>query len=391
MKFCPLLFLLVFVILNRDAFTASEESVCEESAYPPDNKDLIPLYVVNLDLSPLQRWAPLIIDKRHMLHKLVDDVKELLESLAGEKIFTTLMKNLDSLAATLPYPYYEEIVGIAGYSNLPPSVITLYNVFYEVFTLCTSILAQDPDGNIVHGRNLDTGVFLGWDKKNKTWKVAELLHPLTVHLQFKKEGKVIFESTSFAGYVGILTAVRKDSFSLSLNKRFSWNGGFMGLLEWILFKDHSQSWVSFLTREVMQEGKDYEDAKQILSKSRLLAPVYFILGGTKPGEGCIITRDRDHSDLLNLWTTANGSGSWYLVQTNYDHWKQPPFFDDRRTPANRCMVEGGATNASLRLIYNVLSTKPVLNKETIYTTLMSAKSGEFSSWLRYCPDPCWPW
>ncbi|XP_066947618.1 acid ceramidase-like isoform X5 [Macrobrachium rosenbergii] len=316
MKFCPLLFLLVFVILNRDCFTASEESVCEESAYPPDNKDLIPLYVVNLDLSPLQRWAPLIIDKRHMLHKLVDDVKELLESLAGEKIFTTLMKNLDSLAATLPYPYYEEIVGIAGYSNLPPSVITLYNVFYEVFTLCTSILAQDPDGNIVHGRNLDTGVFLGWDKKNKTWKVAELLHPLTVHLQFKKEGKVIFESTSFAGYVGILTAVRK---------------------------------------------------------------------------GCIITRDRDHSDLLNLWTTANGSGSWYLVQTNYDHWKQPPFFDDRRTPANWCMVEGGATNASLRLIYNVLSTKPVLNKETIYTTLMSAKSGEFSSWLRYCPDPCWPW
>ena len=34
----------------------------------------------------------------------------------------------------------------------------------------------------------------------------------------------------------------------------------------------------------MQEAKDYEDAKHLLSKARLLAPVYYILGGTKPGE-----------------------------------------------------------------------------------------------------------
>ncbi|XP_064077484.1 acid ceramidase-like isoform X2 [Macrobrachium nipponense] len=98
MKGCGLLFLFVSVILNADSSIASEETVvCEESAYPPDNKDLIPLYVVNLDLSPLQRWAPLVIDKRHMLHELVDDVKDLLESLAGEKIFRILMKSLDSM------------------------------------------------------------------------------------------------------------------------------------------------------------------------------------------------------------------------------------------------------------------------------------------------------
>ena len=26
------------------------------------------------------------------------------------------------------------------------------------------------------------------------------------------------------------------------------------------------------------------------------------------------------------------SGSWFLLQTNYDPWKKPPFFDDRRNP-----------------------------------------------------------
>lgn len=32
----------------------------------------------------------------------------------------------------------------------------------------------------------------------------------------------------------------QDKFTFSLNKRFALNGGLIGLLEWILFKDHSQ-------------------------------------------------------------------------------------------------------------------------------------------------------
>jgi acid ceramidase len=39
--------------------------------------------------------------------------------------------------------------------------IVLYNIFYEIFTLCTSIVAQDDNGNILHGRNLDFGLLLG--------------------------------------------------------------------------------------------------------------------------------------------------------------------------------------------------------------------------------------
>ena len=35
------------------------------------------------------------------------------------------------------------------------------NIFYEVFTVCTSILAQAGDGTLYHGRNLDFGLFMG--------------------------------------------------------------------------------------------------------------------------------------------------------------------------------------------------------------------------------------
>lgn len=37
----------------------------------------------------------------------------------------------------------------------------------------------------------------------------------------------------------------------------------------------------------------YEDAKDKLAKTKLLAPAYFILGGNKSDEGCIITRSRN--------------------------------------------------------------------------------------------------
>lgn len=30
-------------------------------------------------------------------------------------------------------------------------------------------------------------------------------------------------------------------------------------------------------------------------------------------------------------------GRWYVLETNYDHWKAPLFLDDRRTPATKCM------------------------------------------------------
>ena len=30
---------------------------------------------------------------------------------------------------------------------------------------------------------------------------------------------------------------------------------------------------------------------------------------------------------------------WYVLQTNYDNWKNPPFFDDRRTTGLKCMSE----------------------------------------------------
>lgn len=46
----------------------------------------------------------------------------------------------------LPAPYDDEIRGIAKATGIADGEILLFNIFYEVFTLCTSIVAQDSTG-----------------------------------------------------------------------------------------------------------------------------------------------------------------------------------------------------------------------------------------------------
>ena len=47
---------------------------------------------------------------------------------------------------TLPYPFNEEIRGIAISSGAPVGEVILFNIFYEVFTVCTSVVAEDTSG-----------------------------------------------------------------------------------------------------------------------------------------------------------------------------------------------------------------------------------------------------
>lgn len=235
---------------------------------------------------------------------------------------------------------------------------------------------------------MDFGLFMGWDIKNKSWMITDKLKPLVVNVDFRRNNHTIFKSTTFAGYVGMLTGMRPHSFSLTVNERFSLNGGYIGIIEWLL-NHRDAMWMGFLTRSVLENATSYEEASSLLSQTKLLAPVYFILGGNQTGQGCIITRAR--MENLKPLELNSKQGRWYLLQTNYDHWKKPLFLDDRRTPGMKCMNQTLQSNISRKTLYDVLSTKPVLNKLTTYTTLMEVSTGKLESFIRDCPNPCMPW
>ncbi|XP_006149747.1 acid ceramidase [Tupaia chinensis] len=365
---------------------------CRKSTYPPSGptyRGPIPWYTIDLDLPPYKRWHELMTDKAPMIRTIVNSLKDLVNAFVPSgKVMKMVDEKLPGLLGNLPEPYEEEMKGIADVTEIPLGEIISFNIFYELFTICTSIITEDKEGHLLHGRNMDFGVFLGWNTNNNTWVITEQLKPLTVNLDFQRNKKTVFKASSFAGYVGMLTGFKPGLFSLTLNERFNINGGYLGILEWILGKKDAM-WIGFITRLVLENSTSYEEARNILTKTKLMAPAYFILGGNQSGEGCVITRSRKES--LDVYELNPKQGRWYVVQTNYDRWKNPFFLDDRRTPAKMCLNRTTQEKLSFTTLYDVLSTKPVLNKLTVFTTLMDVTKGQYEAYLRDCPEPCIGW
>ncbi|KAM4802078.1 acid ceramidase [Urocitellus parryii] len=388
----------IFVLLAAAATCALAQHAppwtedCRKSTYPPSGptyRGPVPWYTINLDLPPYKRWHELMTEKASTLKILVNSMKNVVNAFVPSgKIVQLVDQKLPGLLDSLSGPFEEEMKGIADVTEIPLGEIISFNIFYEFFTICTSIITEDREGHLLHGRNMDFGVFLGWNVNNNTWVVTEELKPLTVNLDFQRNNKTVFKATSFAGYVGMLTGFKPGLFSLTLNERFSMNGGYIGILEWILGKKDAM-WIGFITRSVLENSTSYEEAKNILTKTKLLAPAYFILGGNRSGEGCVITRER--KDSLDVYELDPKNGRWYVVQTNYDRWKSPFFLDDRRTPTKMCLNRTTQENLSFSTLYDVLSTKPVLNKLTVFTTLIDVTKGHYETYLRDCPDPCIGW
>ena len=71
--------------------------------------------------------------------------------------------------------------------------------------LLKSIVTQQANGQIIHGRNFD-------------YDFPSFLSKLTYKAQYVRNGAVIYTSIQPAGYVGVITGHRYNSFTFSLNE-----------------------------------------------------------------------------------------------------------------------------------------------------------------------------
>jgi len=365
------------------AFGQIEEE-CRTDAFPPPENSKIKTVVLNLTAPPEQRWVAIVSPHKEEIVELIGVIKELVPS----KVISFVDQYFPTILDRLPEPYAGEIKGVATASGINLGEAVLYNIFYEIFSACTTIVGEDESGKLYHARNLDFGLLMGWDNKNNTWAITERLRRMMVNVEYQDNGKTVFKAVHFVGYVGLLTAVKQNAFTMTINERFSLDGGYVGILEWLMGISKGQ-WMGFLTRDTLLKAENYQAAVDMLSKTELLAPAYFIVGGTKSGEACVITRSRKKA--IDVWTMDKSKGEWFLLETNYDHWKTPLFIDDRRTPGNKCMNQLTQKSMGFKGLFNVLSTKPNLNKLTTYTALMQVDDGSLDTYLQNCPDPCWPW
>jgi acid ceramidase len=359
--------------------------------YKPENQDQVPWFNVNLDADPYTRFQEIAAIYKDNIRDLLQQIKNLVGGFLPDAIpmIDTFFGGMDSY---LPSPYREELHGIADASGVPLGEIVLYNIFYEIFTVCTSIIAQDDNGHLVHARNLDFGLFLGWNHTTHEWAVSSHLRKMVVNINWIKDGKVLFKSNNFAGFVGIYNGMKKGAFSITANDRFDAIGGYVGIIRWMIGLEPNSRWMTWLGRETLETKNSFAEAYEHLANTPMLSPTYFIVSGINPYEGAIISRTLNGTvEAQSVKMNPDSPYGWYLLQTNYDPNEEVLYIDDRRTPGNKCMRTLGRSNVTFKGIYNVLSSRTNLNKLTAYTVLMDTIEGKFETHLQSCPGDCYAW
>lgn len=325
-----------------------------------------PTLNISLDDDPEVRWAPLT--KVFDVDFLNKAAAEIIDNTVPKWVHHAVKPIVMALEKYIPQPYAGEIRGLAEHFGGSLSDVIILNFAYEVSAFCTSIITQDVKGNLYHGRNLDYP--------------HSVLRNMTVNLVFLKNGKVAYYGTSFAGYVGLWTGQSPNKFTVSGDQRGTerWYNWWKNVVSAFIYR---RSPVSWLVRETLEEAENFQDAVIRLSKIPLITGVYYIVGGVRPGEGAVITRDR--TGPADIWPLDPVNGEWFRVETNFDHWR--PSKDHRREAAVIALNATGQEHINMKTLYQVLSLFPVCNGITVYTTTMSAAAPEEYStqvWQKGC-------
>merc|ERR1719445_2755933 len=363
-------------------------------AYPPSPDRLLPEFVIDLDADAKKRWEG---PTKHFKEGINKMIKLVTGSDTVGRVASALSKNMDEYLGYWPKDWGDELRGIASTLDAKLDDIFLYNIAYELFGLCTSIVAQDDTGHLYHGRNLDFGLWPAVNWTEVQWDLTEDLRSILFNVNFTKGGELAYRTTVFGGYIGLLTGMKKGALSISVDTRFDDNYDEY-MIEYLRNPDASQQWLSLTTRLAMEDTDNFGDAVAQIKGTSFIGPCYIIIGGYKAGEAAVLSIGPkktlyDQWDLTQALPQNNSAQApFYVLETNYEHWSQPPWYDDRRYPAEDCMDEIGSKGMDWYSLYNVLNGIPNRNRLTTYTTLMDTTTGGFVAYKQYCTETeCIPW
>uniref|UniRef100_A0A7S2D4W8 Phospholipase B-like n=1 Tax=Haptolina brevifila TaxID=156173 RepID=A0A7S2D4W8_9EUKA len=134
-------------------------------------------------------------------------------------------------------------------------------------------------------------------------------------------------------------------------------------------------------RKTLVATASYESAVTLLESDPQIDDSYFIVAGTKSGEGAVLARDRNKN--VDTWklnpNDPNEPNGWFRLQTNYDHWDPAPTADDRRTPGVAHMVAMGRDAVTTAAMWKVIKTWPSFNHHTDYSAVFVPARAEYNA------------
>lgn len=218
---------------------------------------------INLDLEPVKRWefaanyTQEINELVECYWKEIDEYAEMIEE------YLDIYKSL-----FVPKEYLEEIRCLAKYCKFSEDQLLIVNLYYDIIKIgfaCTAF-AFEENGTIWHARNLD------W------WTENSLLEKHTKVFHWKKNSQTIFKSVGWVGFIGVLSGMKPNEFSVTLNAILSEE------------EPNFAKPISFLLREILENDNSYASAKEKLEKTDIVCDCLLLLAGTKADEMAVIER-----------------------------------------------------------------------------------------------------
>lgn len=307
-----------------------------------------PRFKLDLDLPPEERWSSIYKDP--LFKGAAADVQSYFDA----NLPKWAVPLVEGVAGDLEghfRNYGREIRGVAAALEISVGTATLVNLVYALEKvgetdctlmnttgpckkkdqhkgpgMCTSVVAEAADGTMWHGRNLD-------------WNLPSSLRKYVFDVDFMRAGELVFRGTTVAGLVGAMHGMRPNGFSVSIDAREDGGSALFNILKFVSGEFRT---ASHLLREALETQSSFDAGLRLISSTTLVQPVYFIVAGAGARQGAVVARER-RPPAVDVWL-LNGTASpanWFQLQTNYDRWKAPPAWDDRRTPGVAHMLALG--------------------------------------------------
>jgi hypothetical protein len=387
----------------------THENVSKGGTVPDADSFGPPSYEIDLSLPPVQRYAQLAQEFSAELHGVTDLFRVVVESWGLPVVLIRFVCRL-----LLRWLYSEEetaeLVGIARAAKLEMYYIIAFNTFLDLFMGCTSggVLVQDESKTqlrdkggerMLHFRTLD-------------WEMDEL-RKLVVKLDYVKDGQHVGTSISYVGFVGVLTAVRKD-LSLSLNFRpnrdnssFLSNVSFYLHLFFVLIGVRPS--IASILRHHFFSPQEVSRIAQKISKTPSTAAYIILSDGEKT-----LVMEKD------LYSARIRDARDFIAVTNHDlsHEEEPESAATLSTKASTTFIPGlqelvteskqrkgslhtfwahaatkrRASRKDVTVVKRIdivkwLETDPIRNEYTHFAVIMDPKQGKVLYLRRYL-EPC---
>ncbi|WP_420571056.1 C45 family autoproteolytic acyltransferase/hydolase [Kordia sp.] len=238
-------------------------------------------HVVNLDLPPNERWS--------FLNAYTKEINELIQCYLND--FTGAEFIFEGITAYkeqfISESYVQEIQSIAAICDFSENEILVANLYYDVLKLyfgCTAFATWNGN-EMLHARNLD-------------WHTDQnILSTYSMIFDYQRNGKTVFKSVGWPGFVGVLSGVKPQKFAVTLNAVLSSDTPEIALP------------ISFLLRDILENCESFLEAKTRLENTPIICDYLLLLSGTKSNEKVVIER-------MPKRTSTRASEEDFIVVTN---------------------------------------------------------------------------